>query len=174
MLEQFLERTEFKDYNGQPFYELDYTTANIISLMQRLNKDISNIELVDEYFLDKYCEEKGYIPVIDLCNNESIYLTKENVGKLNVWDMFFEQPAGYTLDMVSNAKNVIIGTGGYKYAGKINNGALPFDIFSDDKIDDWKPYCKKYIHFNDTVNENIILIAITIFPIIYVFIHKIF
>lgn len=56
---------EFKDYNGQPFYELDYTNANIIQLLQRLNKDISNIELVDEYFLDKYCEEKGFFRLYD-------------------------------------------------------------------------------------------------------------
>lgn len=54
-----------------------------------------------------YAEENGYIPIIDersFCN----FMSEDSmIGKVNVWDMFLEQPAGYKLKDIKNSKNVI-------------------------------------------------------------------
>ncbi len=51
-----------------------------------------------------YALEKGYIPVVDMQNYKNQY-SKEIDG--NVWEYFFEQPCGYSLDDISNSKNLI-------------------------------------------------------------------
>ena len=126
-----------KDYPDKTFYVIRRYTpdAGVFSYM---NSCVTNF---------KYCEEHGYIPVVDLQNNRSIYLTKKNVGKLNAWEFFFEQPAGYTLKDIKHAKNVILNGGGYQY------GTWPFDIFTADTYADWRPYCHKYIKFSKEVIE---------------------
>jgi hypothetical protein len=54
---------------------------------------------------------KGYIPVIDLKNFSNGYLEKNQIGKVNAWDYYFEQPAGYNLEIAYQSKNVIIASG---------------------------------------------------------------
>jgi hypothetical protein len=56
----------------------------------------------------KYARQKGYIPVVDLKNEENYYLAKEKVGTTNVWEWFFEQPGGYTLADIARSKNVYL------------------------------------------------------------------
>lgn len=56
---------EFKEYNSKSFYELTHTKENIVKLLQKLNKDIEDIELVEDYYLDKFCEEKGFFRLYD-------------------------------------------------------------------------------------------------------------
>ena len=55
--------------------------------------------------------ELGYIPVIDMQGNENSYLEKDEIGKKNAWEFYFEQPCGYTLEDVRNSKNVILSSG---------------------------------------------------------------
>ena len=38
--------------------------------------------------------KKGYIPVIDLQNRKNTYLEDSEVGKVNAWEFYFEQPGG--------------------------------------------------------------------------------
>ena len=54
-----------------------------------------------------YAKEKGYIPIVD-ATIQNQYLESEEVGKINAWEKFFEQPAGYGLQDIKNSKNVII------------------------------------------------------------------
>ena len=46
-------------------YFKNYTKENIVKLLQRFNKDIDDIELTDDYYIDKYCEEKGFFSLYD-------------------------------------------------------------------------------------------------------------
>lgn len=55
-----------------------------------------------------YAEDKGYVPVVDLKHFKTQYTDPSLFGKVNVWEMFFEQPCGYTLDDIKNAKSIII------------------------------------------------------------------
>lgn len=56
---------EFKEYDRNSFHELAHTKENIVKLLQRLNEDIEDIELVDDYYLDKFCEERGFFRLYD-------------------------------------------------------------------------------------------------------------
>lgn len=56
---------EFSDYDRKPLYEYAHTKDDIVKLLQRFNKDIDDIELTDENYIDKYCEEKGFFSLYD-------------------------------------------------------------------------------------------------------------
>lgn len=55
-----------------------------------------------------YAYQKGYIPVINMMTCRNTYLEEDELGKVNAWEKFFEQPAEYTMDDVFKAKNVIL------------------------------------------------------------------
>lgn len=55
-----------------------------------------------------YAGQKGYIPVVNMMTCHNTYLEEEEVGKVNAWEKFFEQPAGYTMEDVMQAKHVIL------------------------------------------------------------------
>lgn len=56
----------------------------------------------------KYAIKQGYIPVVDMMTERNIYLAENEVGKVNAWEYFFEQPHKFTLKDIQHAKNVII------------------------------------------------------------------
>lgn len=56
---------EFSEYNRKSLFEYAYTKENIVKLLQKFNKDIDDIELTDDYYIDKYCEEKGFFSLYD-------------------------------------------------------------------------------------------------------------
>ena len=128
------------DYKDKVFYVIrKYTPdAGVFSYM---NTCVTNL---------RYCEEKGYIPAVDLQNNKSIYLCENNIGKMNVWDFFFQQPAGYSLIDIQHAKHVIVNDGAYRY------GSWAFDIFNhktDDEFLKYREITHQYIKFSDFVIE---------------------
>lgn len=55
-----------------------------------------------------YAYQKGYIPVVNMMSAWNIYLEENEVGKVNAWEKFFEQPAGYTMEEVLKSRNVVI------------------------------------------------------------------
>lgn len=55
-----------------------------------------------------YAVEKGYIPVIDLQNFRTQYTLDDTFCKENVWELFLEQPQGYSLSDIENSKNIIL------------------------------------------------------------------
>ena len=56
--------SEFSSFQ-RPYYELNYTNEKIVELLRRFNENIEEIELVDDYYLDKFCEEKGFFKLYD-------------------------------------------------------------------------------------------------------------
>lgn len=96
-----------------------------------------------------YAEEKGYIPVIDLKNYKCQY-SDPNDNNTNVWELFFKQPCGYSLDDISKSKNVIM------------NKEVPYPSmkyimgnFYDDgkRIEIFRNLFQKYIYFNEKTLE---------------------
>ena len=61
--------------------------------------------------LVKYALDRGYIPVIDMQNTKNTYLEPDQVGKVNAWEFYFEQPCGYSLRDIKKSKNVILSNG---------------------------------------------------------------
>ena len=44
---------------------MSYTKENIVDLLKNFNEDIEDVELVEDYYLDKFCEEKGFFRLYD-------------------------------------------------------------------------------------------------------------
>lgn len=88
----------------------------------------------------KYAVDHGYIPVIDMSNEDNTYMQQDRKG--NVWEYYFEQPCGYTLDDIRHSRHVIIGNG-------IIDGRVPFpreDIaHNDEELKKWKAVADRYL-----------------------------
>lgn len=56
---------EYSEYDRHSFREYKHTKENIVKLLQKFNKDIDDIELTDDYYLDKFCDEKGFYRLYD-------------------------------------------------------------------------------------------------------------
>ena len=88
----------------------------------------------------KYAVDHGYIPIVDMQNSENTYLESGELGKVNAWEYFFEQPCGYTLKDILNSKHIILST-----------GLLPEEypemqmIQSRENYDMWRGYSKQYL-----------------------------
>lgn len=59
----------------------------------------------------EYAVKKGYIPIIDMQNNINTYLEENEIGKKNAWEFYFQQPCGYSLKDIKNAKHIILSNG---------------------------------------------------------------
>ncbi len=56
----------------------------------------------------KYAIEKGYIPVIDMCNYKNNYIETSQIGRINAWEQYFDQPMGYGIEEAYQSKNLIL------------------------------------------------------------------
>ena len=95
-----------------------------------------------------YADEKGYIPIVDFKHFWTQYHNKGELNRVNVWEKFFFQPANYTLEEISHAKNIILSD---KYASPSEKYLMGNTYFYDDK--DRQNYFRnifnKYIKFSD-------------------------
>ena len=56
---------EYNKYLRENFFEIPYTEKGVIEVLKKLNNDIDGIELVDDYYIDKYCEENEFYELYD-------------------------------------------------------------------------------------------------------------
>lgn len=56
---------KYSKYDRHSFYEYQHTKQNIIKLLQQFNKSIDDIELTDNYYLDQFCDERGFYRLYD-------------------------------------------------------------------------------------------------------------
>lgn len=59
----------------------------------------------------RVAQNNGFVPVIDLKNYKNGYLKKNELGKVNSWEYYFNQPTKYSLQDAYESKNVIVATG---------------------------------------------------------------
>lgn len=91
------------------------------------------------YHLDK-ARNIGAEPVVDWKFYPNKYFTEDyDVGKVNVWESFFEQPSHITLDEVYQSKNVIMSSGSWEVPIK--------EVFDNVRL----------AHSNEIVNRYIVL-----------------
>lgn len=95
----------------------------------------------------KYAIDKGWIPVVDMQNYRNSYLDEEDFGKVNAWELYFEQPCGYTLEDVYQSKKVIIGKG----------LPSPYAMYNEDNTitDEWREFYCKYVRVKKTIQDDI-------------------
>lgn len=104
--------------------------------------------LTNKLVLINHAIEHGYIPVIDMQNFYSQYLGDYELFKENAWEYFFEQPMGYGLDDIKEAKNIIKSTSSYQPFNAIGIGYK--DIHDANVIDKYKKIFAKNIRINQT------------------------
>ncbi len=59
----------------------------------------------------RLAQNNGFIPVIDMKNYKNGYLENDELGKVNAWEYYFEQPTKFSLDEAYQSENVIMATG---------------------------------------------------------------
>lgn len=91
-----------------------------------------------------YAQHKGYIPIVDMKNFPSMYQTSSELGRVNVWEKYYEQPCGYTLNDLSKAKKVI-------YTSRSN---WIIHLYEDD-LDQKRRIYQKYIRLNADLQREI-------------------
>jgi len=102
----------------------------------------------------EYAEKNGYVPVIDLKNFKSQYVSDKNYGKENVWEYWFEQPTEYNLQDILKSKHVI----------KSRRAISPnrtckiryFDYKNEKRIEKLRSIYNKYIKFGDAMKNRIL------------------
>lgn len=99
-----------------------------------------------------YAEEKGWTSVIDLQTYTTQYTDNATKGKINVWEMFFKQPCGYSLADISRAKNVIINK---QEPSPTPEYLMGQEAFYDNasRIDFFRDVFHRYIRFNDKTEK---------------------
>lgn len=93
-----------------------------------------------------YAVKKGYVPVIDMQNFESIYLNKEDLGKKNAWEFYFEQPCGVSLKDIPVKSKII-------YSPKYIQPMSPFvnSVLNKAESTFWKKISLEFIRLNNSV-----------------------
>ncbi len=97
--------------------------------------------------------EKGYIPVIDMQNSANMYLKKEQVGKVNAWEYFFEQPYGYGLEDIKGSKNIIWGSGWVEEMFPYMD--INYLLNTNGEMNRWKYIAHNYFRINLNIKEEI-------------------
>lgn len=97
-----------------------------------------------------YALDNGYIPVIDMKNFISQYQNDGDLYKLNLWERFFNQPFGYSLDDIKSSKNIIIAS---KKAAPKDYYLMGTRNFYENpaRLAYFRSLFKDYIIFNDDV-----------------------
>lgn len=99
----------------------------------------------------KYAIDRGYIPVIDMQNENNTYLDDDRVGCENSWEYYFEQPCGYSLKDIKHSKNVILGNGlideSFDYPDKL----VPWD---ENEYSKWHDISLKYLRIKKELIDN--------------------
>lgn len=95
--------------------------------------------------------QNGYIPIIDLQNNENIYLDKNKIGKVNAWEYYFRQPCNYSLNDIQNSKNIIFGSGYVEEMFPYND--IGYLLDTNGEIKKWKAIAAKYFQLSDAAQQ---------------------
>lgn len=98
----------------------------------------------------EFAEKMGLIPVVDMCNNENVYLGTGDIGRINSWEFFFQQPGNVSLEEVSDnsvkSLDISIDTPSFD----------PEDFYQfDGKYRRWRDLYSRYIRPSAAIQEKI-------------------
>ena len=99
-----------------------------------------------------YADRHGMLPVVDMKNVISAYLFEDEVGYVNAWEYYFEQPSGISLEEAECSKETVRLT-----VGKYPVPRQDFALFTnqDGQLDYWRGICRKYIRFSQAVLDRL-------------------
>lgn len=106
----------------------------------------------------EYAERNGFIPVIDRVQYPSfLYVEFDHLGKCNPWEIYFEQPAGVTLDDVMFSKRNVRR---YDLKDSVNFRMIGEHVeynnrMSKAEVEKWRSYTTKYMRPSDEMKNRI-------------------
>ena len=89
----------------------------------------------------EYAISQGYIPIIDMKNTNNSYLAPDHIGKINAWELFFNQVTQADLDEIYTRGNYVI-------AEPANKSPNSSGFFREDEKWLWRMLYKEFIHLN--------------------------
>lgn len=98
-----------------------------------------------------YALSKDYIPIVDMTSAENAYKSDRNDKPKNVWEYYFKQPAGFSLEDIECAKNIVLSD------IFVKNEYKPSDLVSrDDRQEIQKVYetIEEYVQINAETKQN--------------------
>lgn len=126
------------DYPDQTFYVIR-RHANRAGLFSFV---MTNLAAIDGAIA------QGYIPVIDMQNSINPMITVDEVGKVNAWERFYDQPCGYSLDDIARAQNVILGS------IQAPTQFPEYDMLAHpEEVRHWRELYHQYIHVRPEISE---------------------
>lgn len=143
-----LEKTHFsygKLNKNKKFYVIKYDRpeCGIFSMIFHLVPQI------------EYAVRRNYIPIID-CRETHLPMiqNKENAGKENAWEYYFEQPLdNFSLDEVYHSKHVIyVRKNGWGFKQSLSYNDIPMP---DQDLRYWSSIFNKYLKLNAVLRERI-------------------
>ena len=95
-------------------------------------------------------EERGLIPVVDMQNAKNLLLNESEVGKVNAWDYFFEQPGGVPLETAMQSRNVVL-------SGIDVPRMFPgYSMFQKpEEMELWRNVAHKYLKLQEDIQEEV-------------------
>lgn len=102
----------------------------------------------------KIADERGCIPVVDFSYFGNAFLEKDEIGIINPWEYYFEQPTQFSLQAAYHAQNVILGN------ADVDCTVEEFDALIDNE-EAFKQYVEifnKYVHINSRIAKKNIAI----------------
>lgn len=87
-----------------------------------------------------YADKNDFTPVVDMQSFINAYLEKNEVGRVNAWEFYFKQPAGFSLEEALKGRNIVA-------SSMFSNE--PEDWYSDEVY----RIVKKYIVFSENIEK---------------------
>ncbi|MBD5468178.1 MAG: hypothetical protein HDR21_08535 [Lachnospiraceae bacterium] len=95
------------------------------------------------------CEQEKWIPVVDMMHTINSYLYKREVGFINSWEYFFEQPGGHKLKDIRGCQNICLSDIQIRCA-------VTERVFTDENdLKKWSGLYHKYIKLNEKTKKHI-------------------
>lgn len=121
------------------FYVIRRTTTPTTGLFSNYIYALNHIQ---------YAIQNGYIPIVDFQTYPNSYLYPNEVGIINSWEYYFDQPMKYNLDYIKNCKNVFFSNGVYLKARR-PLGNIPEFFKSDSNRQYWHEIAARYVRMNE-------------------------
>ena len=106
----------------------------------------------------EYAVEKGYIPIVDLSYN-SLKCQKDS-ARVNIWELYFEQPCGYSIEDIKKSKNIILSNG-------IIDNKMPYPgggiATNPEELKRWKKVADKYLIVKEEIQREADHLAVEMF-----------
>lgn len=98
-----------------------------------------------------YAFQNNMIPVVDMQHFRNACQDDEEIFLVNVWEKFFEQPGGYSLNEAYSAQKVILSDSGVPTI--VPDDSMDFFDDKDGIQTYWRKKCKEYIKLQPTIRE---------------------